>query len=222
MLSPSQGSTNISVSSITNTSASLNWANGNGNNRIVVLKPESPIDSFPVDGANYISNTSFGLGTTLGNSNYVVFNGSSNTVNISGLSPNVTYHVRIFEYNQNSSTGNLPLYQLCNCGILSFTTTCSPPSAAILGPSSGCGNIILTASSGSSYNWSGGQTPTTALNTFTSSGTYTVTVTDALGCSGTSHSTITVISNPVASITTPSGSVISCNNPKCPHVDACT
>ena len=36
----------------------------------------------------------------------------------------------------------------------------------------------------------------TAANTFTSSGTYTVTVTDANGCTGTASQAVTVNTNP--------------------------
>jgi hypothetical protein len=52
-------------------------------------------------------------------------------------------------------------------------------------------SISVTASGGNLYQWSGGNSPNTANNTFTSSGNYTVTVTNTLnGCSDTETITI--------------------------------
>lgn len=44
--------------------------------------------------------------------------------------------------------------------------------------------VILTASGGSSYLWNGGSSPTNASNTFKRSGYYSVTASDAFGCTG--------------------------------------
>lgn len=48
--------------------------------------------------------------------------------------------------------------------------------------SSLCGSVTYTAYGGSSYAWSGGTDPDQATNTFNTSGTYVLTVTDDLGC----------------------------------------
>ncbi len=48
--------------------------------------------------------------------------------------------------------------------------------------SSMCGSVTYTASGGTSYAWSGGTDPDSPTNTFTTSGTYVLTVTDDLGC----------------------------------------
>jgi gliding motility-associated-like protein len=55
-----------------------------------------------------------------------------------------------------------------------------------------CTTSSLTATGGTSYQWNGGSTPTQATNTFTTSGTYSVTVTNANGCSTTLSKTITI------------------------------
>ena len=68
--------------------------------------------------------------------------------------------------------------------VLSPTVTVNPTATAtITGATTGCGSTSLTASGGVTYRWSGGSTPTAATNTFTSSGVYGVTVTNAFGCS---------------------------------------
>ena len=56
-----------------------------------------------------------------------------------------------------------------------------------------CANtsINVTATGGTSYAWSGGSTPTTAANSFSSAGTYTVTATGVGGCSSTASIAIT-------------------------------
>ena len=83
----------------------------------------------------------------------------------------------------------------------------SNPAATITasGPTTFCagGSVILTASAGDSYLWSpGGQTtPSITVNT---AGTYSVTVTNAAGCSTTSApTTVTVNPAPTVTITGP-------------------
>src|SRR4029079_12937446 len=62
------------------------------------------------------------------------------------------------------------------------------------------GSVTLTASSAASYAWSNGAT--TSSITVNASGSYSVTVTDANGCSATSAATnVTVNPLPAASIT---------------------
>nr|MDA3910791.1 hypothetical protein [Bacteroidales bacterium] len=70
--------------------------------------------------------------------------------------------------------------------------------------------IDVTATGGGAYDWGGGVT--TAANSFTSAGTYTLTVTD-LGCTATESITITEdITPPTAGITNNTGTtVINCN-----------
>jgi hypothetical protein len=69
-----------------------------------------------------------------------------------------------------------------------------------------CANpgISVTATGGATYAWSGGSTPSTAANTFTSAGTYTVTVTAATGgatCTATASITITGDTTPTTTPT---------------------
>jgi Secretion system C-terminal sorting domain len=78
------------------------------------------------------------------------------------------------------------------------------PSATITagGPLSFCqgGNVVLTASAGSSWLWSNGAT--TQSITVSNSGNFTVTVTAASGCSATSAGTAVAVSpNPVVTLT---------------------
>ena len=69
--------------------------------------------------------------------------------------------------------------------------------------------IAVTATGGGSYSWSGGATPSTAANSLTAAGTYTVTVTAANGCTATSSITIT------QNITAPTAAPSFLANPIC-------
>lgn len=78
-----------------------------------------------------------------------------------------------------------------------------PVTVSASGPTEFCdgGSVDLTASAGSSYVWAPNGEVTQSINVSTS-GTYTVTVTDSNGCSAASDSmTVVVNPNPVATIT---------------------
>src|SRR5262249_13993584 len=80
--------------------------------------------------------------------------------------------------------------------------TPAPATITAGGPTPFCagGSVTLTANSGASYAWSNGAT--TQSITVNASGNYSVTVTDANGCSATSSSTaVTVNALPSAAIT---------------------
>jgi PKD repeat protein len=74
------------------------------------------------------------------------------------------------------------------------------------------GSVVLDAGSGyPSYEWN--NQVFTSINTVNAPGTYTVTVTDSLGCEGSDAVVVTEILNPVASFTTaPSGLTVSFTN----------
>ena len=103
-------------------------------------------------------------------------------------------------YNQ---TTPITVYTRCNCDadnsvsspVSNVTTTpgtCTPVTAGITGTAAACDEVTLTASGGNTYAWSGGSSPNTATNTFTTSDTYTVTVTGANGCTATASEVVTV------------------------------
>ncbi|MGD0709968.1 MAG: T9SS type A sorting domain-containing protein [Bacteroidales bacterium] len=88
-------------------------------------------------------------------------------------------------------------------GTASITINVNPsPTPTITGPTEICSDMYATLDAGTGYStylWStGASTETIMVNT---AGTYTVTVTNASGCSGTASANLIVHPNPVVSVT---------------------
>ena len=198
---------NVNTSSVQITSSNcgdlqLNFLPGNGYGRIVVAKAASAVNAFPVDGMYYTANSQFGSGANLGSDNYVVYNGTGNSVTVTGLTLGVRYYFQIVEYNglgyaaNYLSVGNPTVNAVSN----GFTMTAVAGSSTICAGSS----TQLTASGASTYQW----TPATGLSATTgavvtanpaSTTTYTVTGTNSGACTAQALVTVTVNTVPVVS-----------------------
>ncbi|MCK9205806.1 MAG: hypothetical protein M0P66_01725, partial [Salinivirgaceae bacterium] len=88
----------IIFSNIQSNSITASYTAGNGGNRIVLVKEGSAVDSDPVDGTQYTSNTIFGSGSQIGTGNYVVAKGDNDNVIVTGLQEGLTYHFKVYEY----------------------------------------------------------------------------------------------------------------------------
>lgn len=66
--------------------------------KIVIAKQGSAVNSDPVNGSTYSADSVFGDGDELGTGNFVVFNGTSDSVIVTGLDPNTTYHFKALRY----------------------------------------------------------------------------------------------------------------------------
>ena len=103
---PSVPASNLTFSNVNQDNLNLTWSPGNGARRIVVAKAGSAVDAIPVDGNTYNADASFGSGFDFGGGNYVVYNGTGNSVNITNLNSATTYHFAIFEYNCDGTSSN--------------------------------------------------------------------------------------------------------------------
>jgi len=121
MAVPTQNTSGLSFSAPTETSVTVSWSPGDGNERILVGKAGGPVSAFPLDGKVYVGVPTWGSGSNLGGGNYALSTGTSNSVTVTGLVPNTLYHFRAFEYTRNSNTGNYRLFQLCNSESQSIT-----------------------------------------------------------------------------------------------------
>jgi hypothetical protein len=90
---PTEQDSAITFSSILTTSMDVNWLNGNGAARIVVINKTNSFTN-PVDGNNPLANNVYS-----GSGEQVVYNGTGSTVNVSGLTADSTYYARVFAYN---------------------------------------------------------------------------------------------------------------------------
>lgn len=109
------------------TSAQLNFTAGNGANRIGVISLNN-FSNTPANATNYAANAAYGSGATLGAGNYVVMNGTGNTVTVTGLTAGTTYYFKVFEYN-GTGTNCDESYQTASVASYSFTTqtNCNTP-----------------------------------------------------------------------------------------------
>jgi hypothetical protein len=145
-----------------------------GNTSVTVVENSSPI-------ADILGNNAFCEGESLtltatGGDSYIwnpFFEGAINTVTTGG-----TYEVTVTDINGCTATAS------------KLITENPRPTAVIIGDDSICDgfNTTLTASGGDTYAWEGGNIGSTL--TINSSGTYTVTVTDANLCTDVASKTV--------------------------------
>ena len=116
---PTTQATNVTTTTIGETTATISWTNGNGAGRAVFINTSNSFTG-PTS-SNPSANTVYG-----GSGEQCIYNGTNNSVSITGLSANSTYWVRVYEYcssektfNMNTSTNNAN----------SFTTTSAACSA---------------------------------------------------------------------------------------------
>ena len=125
---PTVAANTITQSSITSTTMTIGWTNGNGARRIVIAKSGSAVNANPVDAtAGYSANASFGNGTDLGSSNFIVYDGTGTAVGLTGLTGGTTYHFKVIEFNGTSSTAN---YFLTGAPTSNKSTLATEPTVA--------------------------------------------------------------------------------------------
>lgn len=103
---PTVQTSDITFSSVGSTQMTINWVSGDGSNRLVLIKAGNQVDSDPIDGISYTTNTIFGNGSQIGSGNYVVYNSTGNSVTVTGLSANTTYHVAAYEFKGSAGSQN--------------------------------------------------------------------------------------------------------------------
>ena len=105
---PAQNASAMNFSNITNNSMTVNWTNGNGDGRVLVMRAGGAPNKFPLDGTDYAA------GADLGDGNRVVYSGAGNSATVGNLNASTNYQFRLYEYKKNANTGNYALYQLGN------------------------------------------------------------------------------------------------------------
>jgi hypothetical protein len=122
---PTTGPGTPTFSSVAYTTATISWTAGIGGSYELVTVDESPYaQTYPVDGTTYTASTSWGSGSATGTDNYVVYNSSSTSVNVSNLKSATSYRARIYTYN---CTGGQQNYYTGGYSYADFTTDNYPP-----------------------------------------------------------------------------------------------
>ena len=103
---PTTAASNLAFGNIAQTGMTLSWTPGNGVRRIVVAKAGTAVDADPVDGTVYTADANFGDGDELGTGNFVLYNGTGSSVDVTGQNPNTTYYYAIYEYNCDGLSSN--------------------------------------------------------------------------------------------------------------------
>jgi len=142
---PSVNASSISFTAVGATQATINWTNGNGERRLVLIRANETITTMPADLTAYTASTVFGNGTTVGTGTYTVYSNDASSVTVTNLQPGITYHVAILEYNGLSA----PVY----------TTTAAKSSFITVGaPQTQTTNAVVSQVTSNSVqlNWTNG------------------------------------------------------------------
>ncbi len=105
---PTAQVTGLNFSSVSSTGFTINFTpavSGSGTNHLVILKAASDITADPVDGSSYTADPAFATGSAVGGGK-VVYNGTSNSVAVTGLSKAILYYVRIYDFNGSGGSEN--------------------------------------------------------------------------------------------------------------------
>jgi M6 family metalloprotease-like protein len=95
---PSLKSSAIAATEITENSMTVTWNREDGDALLVVASENNPVYELPVNGMSYTGSSTFGSGDDLGQGAFVVYNGSDNQIDITGLQHTSDYYFSFFEY----------------------------------------------------------------------------------------------------------------------------
>jgi len=95
---PTIQASDISFYNITSSSFTVKWTNGDGTNRLVIVRQGNAVNAVPSDGTTYTASNTWTAGQEIAPGNYVVYNGTSDSVNIINLATATTYHVAVYEF----------------------------------------------------------------------------------------------------------------------------
>lgn len=105
---PSAQASAISSTNLLANSLTLSWTNNSGDKALVIARSGSAVSTSPSGAYGTGVSNNFSMATDIGSGNKVVYNGVSNTVNITGLTANTTYHFAVFAYCSNGNTYRTP------------------------------------------------------------------------------------------------------------------
>lgn len=150
---PTSGSNSFYITDVTSNAFTINWmkpVSGGGTNSLVIMKPGTTNTDAPVDMYSYTANSAYGSGSLVGSS-YTVYNGTGNSVRVTGLTANSDYAIVVYEFNGGTGTFNNTHNYFVSSYLLGIGTTNSAE------PTLSSSSLVLTPSTNSiTANWSNG------------------------------------------------------------------
>ncbi len=181
-------------SSIQNNSMTIGWTRGNGDSILVLARAVDAINADPLDRVSYTANAAVGIGTQIGSENFVVYNGTGTSVDLTALAAGTTYNFALYEYTTTENcyllaplTGSA-LTTGCN---VSFTYDTATFCADAADPTP-----TITGLTGGTFSSTGGLSiiPSSGIIDVSTStpGTYSVTYITAGTCTNSSSVSVTI------------------------------
>ncbi len=97
---PIEQASSITIQNINYTTLDISWTNGDGSQRAVFMYEGEGGSATPVENEVYSANTVFGNGDQIDESGwFCVYNGTSNSISITGLLDGSIYTIHVCEYN---------------------------------------------------------------------------------------------------------------------------
>lgn len=103
---PTVQSAAVNFTNVSDSTFTVNWTNGNGAKRLLVIRSGTAVNAPPTDGSSYTAVATFGNGSQIGTGNFVVYSGTANTAVVTGLTAATVYHVSLYEFNGAGGTEN--------------------------------------------------------------------------------------------------------------------
>jgi hypothetical protein len=100
---PTVPPSNLDLNNSGNNELTISWENGDGENRLVLMKTNNDFTSsdFPQNGQSYDASFLYGFGDKIGSA-YVVYNGNIDKyVRVLGINSRINYYVAVFEFSCN-------------------------------------------------------------------------------------------------------------------------
>jgi hypothetical protein len=151
---PTVGPSAGNIDQLTNATARLNFTTGNGTARLVILRAGSAPTTTPADGTAYAGNPAFGAGSSPATAEYVVYNSTGTSANLTNLQANTTYYYTAYEA---SGTGCAANYLQAAPLTGSFTTPpCLVEAKPTVPASAGVATAPAFGSGRLTFNWQNG------------------------------------------------------------------
>ena len=203
---PTLASANVIFNDTYCSQTTVSWTSGNGTGRIVIARKDAAVSSLPSNNNYYLPRDSFGNGHSFSATEFVVYNGNSNSVIVKNLEANTTYYFSVFEYNGagqvfNYKTNSYPEASVTTENLVADFTIDDDYQCYPQNEFNYTENVTQSSSNVISYFWSFGDGGTSILEdptySYTDSGSFEVKLrVTSTGCSNTKIKRDTVVPMP--------------------------